>query len=347
MSVNLALRPAPKDTPAPPPPSRQRMNPLRRLWHGYIRGQERHQRILLAVQLLYAALFTGWFVYSHTWPAPDVVTVFLLLFAFLAARGVSFLRDWAPFLLLVLAYVALTSITAGLAAHAHVQFPIDADRRMFFGTLPTTALQARFWNPNHVHWYDYAATILYPMHFVVPLVLAFAFWMWKKRLYWRFIAAYLLLTYAGFLTYTLYPMAPPWWAANEGRIPPVHGILDQVHYGGVSNPIVLATDYLRPNPVAAMPSLHAAFPVLVWLVLWRVAPRWGWATILYPLAMSLAVVYLGEHYVVDVLAGWLYAAGAFAITWADYAPVRRMVRGLTHSGVRGEVTALPALSPDR
>ena len=320
---------------------------LHRLWASYVQGQDRHQRVVLGVQLLYAGLFTGWFLYSHTWPAPDIIAIALLLFAFLAARGLSFLRDWTPFLVLLLAYVALTSITAGLASRAHVQFPINADRWMFFGTLPTTALQSHFWNPAHIHWYDYLATILYPMHFVVPLVLAFGFWMWKKRLYWRFIASYLLLTYAGFVTYVLYPMAPPWLAANDGRIPPVQGILDQVHYGGASNPIVVATDYLRPNPVAAMPSLHAAFPVLVWLVLWRVAPRWGWATVLYPLSMAFSVVYLGEHYVVDVLAGWLYAAITFAITWSDFTRLKRFARPGTNRKTSGPVSVRLMTAPDR
>jgi membrane-associated phospholipid phosphatase len=88
-----------------------------------------------------------------------------------------------------------------------------------------------------------------------------------------------------------------------------------VHYGGESNPIVLATQFFKPNPVAAMPSLHAGFPFLVFLVLTRVWPRWGWMSIVYPLAMSFAVVYMGEHYVIDVLAGFLYALVAFALIW--------------------------------
>src|SRR5450432_649794 len=64
-----------------------------------------------------------------------------------------------------------------------------------------------------------------------------------------------------------------------------------------------------------MPCIHAAFPVLVWLVLWRLWPRWGWVSVIYPIAMSVAVIYAGEHYLVDVLAGWLYAAVAFGLTW--------------------------------
>ena len=265
--------------------------------------------------MLYVALFLGWTIYSHSWPGPDQVAIFLLLFAFLAARGLSFLRDWSPFILLLLGYMALTGIGNGLAQHAHIQFPIDIDRRLFFGALPTTFLQARLWDPNRVHWYDYGASILYAMHFVLPLVAAFALWMWRRREYWRFAVSYLLLVYSGFVTYILYPMAPPWWAAEQGRIPEVNDILGNVQYGALANPIVLATRYFHPNPVAAMPSIHAAAPVLVWLVLWRTWPKWGWATVVYRLGVAFSVVYLGQHYVIDVLAGWGYALAAFALTW--------------------------------
>src|SRR5207248_5132706 len=138
--------------------------------------------------------------YSHTYPAPDLIAVFLLIFAFLAARGLGFLRDWSPFVLLLLGYVGLTGLEDGLIRHAHVQFPIDAERALFGKELPTTWLQATLWRPPTSHWYDYLAAILYPLHFIVPLVTAFVFWMWKKRYYWRFVASYLLLCYAGFVT---------------------------------------------------------------------------------------------------------------------------------------------------
>lgn len=290
--------------------------PVRRLKRRYLDQQERHWRLLIAVQVLYGALIGSWLVYTHSWPTPDHVAILLLIFATVSGRGVSFVRDWSPFVLLVLAYEALRGIADGLIASAHVQFPIDADRALFFGELPTLWLQERLWDPENIRWYDYLAAFMHPMHFLVPLVLAFVFWMWRYRLYWRFVGSYLLLTYAGFITYLLYPMAPPWWAARAGVIPPVDGILEDVLWRhSISKPIVLTYDKFGPNPVAAMPSLHAAFPVLVWLVLWRVWPRWGWAAVVYPLMMGWSIVYMGEHYVVDVYAGWLYGAAAFYAVW--------------------------------
>mgnify|MGYP001442424418 CR=1 FL=1 len=282
-----------------------------------LRRLVRGRRVLFAVQALYVLLFCGWLLYEHSFPDPDVIAIFLLVFALIAARGLSFLQDWTPFVLVLLAYIGLTGVTQGLIARVHYSFPIMADKAMFGGHVPTVWLQAHFYHPGQMQWYDYVATLLYPLHFVVPLIVAFAFWWWRPRYYWPFVISYLLLCYAGFLTYVVYPMAPPWLASSFGRIPPVHVIVAEVNYGGALNPVVLGTRWFKTNPVAAMPSLHAGFPVLVWLVLWRVWPRWGWVSVLYPLLMSLAVVYLGEHYVIDVLAGWLYAFAAFAIVWRN------------------------------
>jgi membrane-associated phospholipid phosphatase len=71
------------------------------------------------------------------------------------------------------------------------------------------------------------------------------------------------------------------------------------------------------NPVAAMPSLHAAIPMMLALLFWSRA-RWWLRTLLltYALAMAVTLVYTGEHYVVDVLLGWVYAAGSVAVVGA-------------------------------
>jgi membrane-associated phospholipid phosphatase len=61
-----------------------------------------------------------------------------------------------------------------------------------------------------------------------------------------------------------------------------------------------------------MPSLHAAYALLIALFLWRLVSRpWRVGLVAYPLAMAFALVYTGEHYVSDVLVGWLYAVAAF------------------------------------
>jgi membrane-associated phospholipid phosphatase len=97
---------------------------------------------------------------------------------------------------------------------------------------------------------------------------------------------------------------------------------------GASDGLV-GTSYRYANEVAAVPSLHAALALLVALSAW---PRRGWARPLvaaYPLAMALAIVYTGEHYVSDVLLGWLYAVASYAaIGWVAARLERRRGEGM-------------------
>ena len=67
------------------------------------------------------------------------------------------------------------------------------------------------------------------------------------------------------------------------------------------------------NRVAAVPSLHAAVALLISLFFWSRTKRWRWLLALYPLAMGFSLVYLGEHYVSDVLLGWIYAVVIFTV----------------------------------
>jgi membrane-associated phospholipid phosphatase len=283
----------------------------------YLGLQEQHSRLVFGLQFTYVAIFLTIFLFgSKEWPAaPDLITVGLFGFAVISARGVRFLRDWTPFLVLTIGYLALPGLTPGLQGRAHIGFPITADSWLGRGELFTTRLQSAQGDNGRLHWYDYAASTLYLLHFIVPLMLAYLFWHWRRPLYVRFVRTYLVLMYAGFTVYLLYPMAPPWWASDLGRIPHVVPVLSLVKWRGIGNPVGLLTGWFQPDPVAAMPSMHAAFSMLVWLVLWHTWPRWGWLAIIYPLAMATTVLYTGDHYVIDILVGWTFAFAAFGAVW--------------------------------
>jgi membrane-associated phospholipid phosphatase len=60
------------------------------------------------------------------------------------------------------------------------------------------------------------------------------------------------------------------------------------------------------NPVAAFPSLHVCIPAVIGLFLWRSwrSARWlAWVSFVYAALVGFSVIYLGEHWLVDVLAG--------------------------------------------
>ena len=80
-----------------------------------------------------------------------------------------------------------------------------------------------------------------------------------------------------------------------------------LHAGNV-NYLLARAQSAGSNPVAAMPSVHAAFATLIAITLMtRLRSRWRYVAMAYPAAMAFALVYTGEHYVLDIAAGIGYA----------------------------------------
>jgi membrane-associated phospholipid phosphatase len=146
----------------------------------------------------------------------------------------------------------------------------------------------------------------------------------------RYISRVIVLAVAGLVTYVLFPEAPPWLASRDGYITQHVARLSArgwiyLHAGNLNH--LLATAQADgSNPVAAMPSLHTAFATLVAIfIAGRFTSRWRYLLVLYPAAMGFALVYLGEHYVIDLAAGVAYALAVhFALNrWERRRGVRR------------------------
>lgn len=227
------------------------------------------------------------------------------------------LLDWLPFTAVLVVYDVSRGIADGLGMPLHVSDVAAADRDLFGGTVPTVYLQQHFLDPGSPHWYDAVATLIYTSHFIATPVVAAVLWLRSREAWKGFVTRVVVLSLAGLVTYVLFPAAPPWYAAREGVIEPVirgssRGWL-WLHINHAGN--LLSEGQAASNPVAAMPSLHTAFATLIALyVASRLHSRWRYLIVLYPLAMGLSLVYLGEHYVVDLAAGVGYALAVhFAI----------------------------------
>ncbi len=228
-------------------------------------------------------------------------------------RGVVF--EWLPFALVLWAYDLLRGQADGLLFSAHVQPQLRADEILFGGTAPTVWLQDHLWHGSFdLQWYDYATWLVYVSYFLATYLVAGFLWFFARGLFRRFVAMVSLLALMGFATYALFPAAPPWMASELGALEPTTRSI-----GYIWNHIPIAyfnTLFDRgsgySNLVAAVPSLHAAYTLLIALFLWRLAPRWGRVLLAaYPPAMAFALVYTAEHYFSDILVGWVYAVIAF------------------------------------
>jgi membrane-associated phospholipid phosphatase len=200
------------------------------------------------------------------------------------------------------------------ARRVHVDYPIDIDRVLGLGRLPTLRLQRALARVDA----DSGA----PSWRTLDRVLVWAHWAWFMvphgslayilvRRRERFPRA-AVMTYAvfdiGASVYWLAPTAPPWYAASvDGRDDRAaeHVRRMMVEYGEHFwkdgwGPLY---SVFGGNPLAAMPSLHFATSLMAALLLAETGPVAGALGASYAAVLGFALVYLGEHYVVDLLAG--------------------------------------------
>jgi membrane-associated phospholipid phosphatase len=226
--------------------------------------------------------------------------------------------DWLPFTAVLLLYDQTRGVADRLGIPLHETDILGWEKSSFGGVEPTVWLQHHLYDPSHIYWYDALFTLVYVTHFLTTPVLAAVLWLRDRTLWLRYISRVITLSLAGLITYCLYPEAPPWYAARDGLSDPVARLSARgwiwLHAGNVHHLLANAQKE-GSNPVAAMPSLHAAFALLAALMIAsRLRSRWRYLLLLYPAAMGLTLVYTGEHYVLDLVAGWAYAI-AVHIAW--------------------------------
>ncbi|HET8651530.1 MAG TPA: phosphatase PAP2 family protein [Gaiellaceae bacterium] len=262
-----------------------------------------------AAPLVLLALAIGVFDLSLS---PDRYALLLFVPALAIRRGRRFLLDFVPYITLIVLYAECRGLAHTARPDAYFTPHLDLERWLFGGYVPASVLQDWFW-VGHERWHDRLALGISRIHQFIPLTLAFVLWMRRRALYFRFASMMVILSYAAAITFLLYPAAPPWHAAQEG-------LLTAEKIGGhqsLSASVWAPYDLVRGNPDAAVPSLHAGYAFLVFLFVSGLAWRTRWrvpvtcVAAVYPLLQSVAAVYTGNHYVVDLVIGYCYAAAVF------------------------------------
>jgi membrane-associated phospholipid phosphatase len=224
--------------------------------------------------------------------------------------AVCCLQMWAY----LAAYKAPHDDEPAQAARVHIDYPIDVDRLLGLGQLPTLRLQrALARNDPATGTPDWRT---------LDRVLVWAHWAWFAvphgslayilvRHPQRFPRA-AVMTYATFdvgaSCYWIVPTAPPWYAASvagredrgERHVRRLMVEYGEHFWGGRWDSLY---SVFGGNPLAAMPSLHIATSVMAALLLAEASPAAGALGFSYAATLAVALVYLGEHYVVDLLAG--------------------------------------------
>jgi membrane-associated phospholipid phosphatase len=222
-------------------------------------------------------------------------------------RALRLIRDWLPIAAIFVAYDFARG-AARFGIHTSYTLGPHIDRILTGGHLPSVWLQRHFYAHGIKHWWDVGPTLLYFSHLVVPFLTLSVLWARSPERFRIYARRLILVTAVGLVLYVLHPTAPPWLDSRRGLIPHIQRvsaegwtvmhlkIVTQAFYGGTKT----------QNLVAAFPSLHAAVSLLPMMTFWR-RSRWWTRIVLvgYPLAMGFCLILLGEHWLNDVLAGWI------------------------------------------
>jgi membrane-associated phospholipid phosphatase len=247
-------------------------------------------------------------VSALSWPAPPALAL---------AQPRSPLRDAGIYALQMWAYFAHYDMPdddpEALLRRLRVDYPIRVDRALGLGTTPTLRLQRALGREGRVGPLEYGLSAVHWSWFLVPHG-TLAYILLRHREHYPRSAVLMAACFdLGCVVYWLVPTAPPWWAAAQGRTPRVRRIMEEAGqrvWRRLWHPLYHS---LEGNPFAAMPSLHFGTSVMAARILSQVGPRQaalGWA---YALTLGFGLVYLGEHYVVDLLAGLALAEGIWRV----------------------------------
>jgi membrane-associated phospholipid phosphatase len=244
-------------------------------------------------------------------PGPELIVLCFFIYAAYNKWSRQFVRDWVPFVSLFLCYEAMNGIVGGLGRIVHVSEPMTIDLRLF-GSIPTLVLQQFYRFPL----LDYLAAFFYSLHFVAPTIMGFLLWKYRPQNYKGYVLALAIGTYSALITFLVYPVAPPWYGLTLA-----HG------WSGVGAVRILSKvdqnlgipfyrtlfDFVESNPFAAFPSLHAMYPWLISLYALKIKKAKALPVLLFPIGVWFSAVYLGEHYVIDVVGGVIYGTCAFLL----------------------------------
>jgi hypothetical protein len=312
------------------------------------------RRVTIGWSLLAASLVVYFFVAGIPWSL-DWVFVYITAGLIVSSLGTGvkwrrLLQDWLPLFLVLTGYGLLRGYAAHTLWGPLVKPQVWFDTHIFGGVAPTVQLQRWLYTPG-LHFWDYLCWCCYMSHFFTSFIIAGVLWKTNYFKFKRFVPLFVGLTFAGYVTYVLYPAMPPWLAAQTGNLPHVTRIiplvLDHMHLH--TGAAIFTGGNKFDNNVAAMPSLHGGYPMLICLFFWKDSSvRKRILLVAYPICMAFTLVYTGEHFVIDIFVGWLYAAAAFYFgsklldRWAARKARRQLESGVEPPSLNGN-----GVHPDR
>lgn len=264
-----------------------------------------------------AYLVAVYFSAGIRWEHIALVGVFLTAF-FIHAKARQWVLDFLPFAAFGILYDFLRIIPKEWAGSIHIVEPYQIEVILFNwlgfekGFLPTD-----YFIQNNHPALDLFTGLVYGAHIFIPLGFAFYLWLRNNPAFNVFRWTFLLMNIAAFATYISYPTAPPWYVTNYG-LENLGWNVPASAAGLIRFDLLLGIDYFQNTYsrnawiFGAIPSMHAGFPLLISLFARKTIGGFRWFFYAFTILAAFSAVYLNQHYVIDLIAGWVYVMVFYA-----------------------------------
>lgn len=246
----------------------------------------------------------------------------ILLCYFFHVKTRYFILLALPFLIKNLLYDNLRWIPFDFIQPVHVAGPYFLEKALFGvptaqGPILITAYLVQWRNA----FFDLYTGILYSLVDLYPLIAILI--LWRRRgveMTWRFATAYFVMNIFAFATYIFFPVAPPWYVQQYGLTPPIHPVVGSsagLQWFEQLIGISIVSDTYKLNPVVfgAIPSMHVGYACCIAFFVASAVPKKYWSLLaLYVISIAFGALYLGHHYMIDVVLGILYPVIAICLT---------------------------------
>ena len=236
-------------------------------------------------------------------PSMDLFVVAVGFLAVALGRGKAFVRDWAPFALIFLAWEGMRGI-ANAFGQAVQSDSVIALEQAIFGAIPTVDLESALYVPGQISALDIGLSLTYFSHFFFPLAFAFFLWVRHRGRYYHFALALMVMSYLAFVTFVIMPVrrpdSPPTTAQRSSCTTSL--VRCRSPWSGPASPGRTATSSATRSQRS-----HPCTPrTRCWSCFRAERSRLAAAAWLPVVALIwFATVYLGHHYVVDLIGGLL------------------------------------------
>ena len=271
-----------------------------------------YSKVAFVIILAYIS-FINFFVLKTT---PEIIFLqfAILVFIYRKLRLRVFFKQWIPFVGLFLLYEFLRGFADDLSPFydTTLYWAHELEAGMF-AKLPTLYLQETL--SNHRNILD-VSFFFYTLFFYYSFLVGFIVWLKRPQLFGEYSKKFLILSYIGLIFFFLIPTAPPWLVDKLKDIGVERYLYREIAVNTFNfKALTLYRYFVYGNEVAALPSLHAAWPAFTSLFLVKTFKNKAlYLLFIIPVMIGFSVVLNGEHYAIDVLFGWILAAATVFIS---------------------------------